>query len=598
MIHKQIEAVMNNDDKPWRIRSLLTHLAAPAHDLDCLAFGFSPAFLCTDLEGLILEMTAQSFGAVRSADTLHYVVFSWPAEERPSPEQAAEATDIFLRHIGFADHLYVWALHAGADHRHLHIVLDRTGDDGRVRQINGGFTRVAGSEAAALIEAAQGWRSENAPMVSMLEDGSLVRSATQRAQSDLNPAPPDHVADQAARDQRPTEIEKLQARVGDIFLTAASWQDIHDRLAKNDLRYALRGKGAILWVDDLEAVKASSVSRHAALGRLEKRLGPFSPARASAPSHPGISMIHAAEPTPLTAAFEAYHEAVRADRYRVTLERRDPRTGRRLGQILDRRAGDTLGLSADELKPRLPEIARFKADGGEVFLTPFSAQFHHLILDDLKGGTLSELYAAGVRPAVVLEAAPDQFQAVISIARAAPDADDKRAAAEIAQDFVTRFGTDPSRKPAHRHAFPGPRAFDGGPSPSTGVSFATLLWSKETLCLDTSKRLSDLYAAQRAETHALELPDGDEAPSDALYATLRHDLEAQFKTVDDLHRLDCVIAGQLAAAAFSRAKIVAVLQGALQNAPRQVKHPRPYDYARRAATGAAPPRRTGPRSAG
>jgi hypothetical protein len=70
------------------------------------------------------------------------------------------------------------------------------------------------------------------------------------------------------------------AEIADIALpvvrTAASWEDLHARLAALGFSYERKGSGAVLRADD-RALKASSLHRSAALGALEKRLGPYEP---------------------------------------------------------------------------------------------------------------------------------------------------------------------------------------------------------------------------------------------------------------------------------------------------------------------------------
>ena len=58
---------------------------------------------------------------------------------------------------------------------------------------------------------------------------------------------------------------------------ADNWHHLHDELRAVGARYRTKGSGAVVWLGDRE-MKASEVSRHATLARLERRLGPYEPA--------------------------------------------------------------------------------------------------------------------------------------------------------------------------------------------------------------------------------------------------------------------------------------------------------------------------------
>lgn len=609
MIHKHVPNPDKSASKHIRIGALLGYISNPDDGAKCIRFGLSPAFISDDVPGAILEMTANAEGAVRSRDTIHHVVLSWPADERPTPEQAAEAVRIYIKHIGFQDHLYAWALHDDTDNSHLHIVLDRATPEGTVRKINRGFTQIAGAEAIALIEAAQGWRPEANAMVTVLEDGTLARSSSQRESSDLAPSPPQHVADQAAHDGNKTQIETVQEQIGDLFRTAEKWSELHAGLSKHGLRYERKGSGAIIWLNDEEALKASSISRHASLAKLEKRLGPLcgpedTPTPAPLEHRPPPPAAEAAERVAgedLAEAFEAYHAAVDADRYRVTSIRLDPQTGKQLVMILDKRAGETIGFTPDELRDRLCEMARLDARGENLYLTPLSAHHHHLIVDDMASDDLATLKAQGVSPAAVLESSPGNFQTVVKVPREASDDLDRKAANALVREINQELG-DPNFSGAiHPHRMPGsrnqkPKHRRHGKSPIVRIVEAA-----GGVCQVMAERLRSLYqgfasAAQARRTSRKAPPKASDLPrpspvatvSDpealALYEAHRKDVTRLFRKADDLSRLDAMIADRLAATGLSEAEVAACIEAGLLAAGNRVeKHDRARDYAARTA---------------
>lgn len=609
MIHKHVPNPDKTASKHIRIGALLGYISNPDDGAKCIRFGLSPAFISDDVPGAILEMTANAEGAVRSRDTIHHVVLSWPADERPTPDQAAEAVRIYIEHIGFEEHLYAWALHDDTDNRHLHIVLDRATPEGKVRKINRGFTQIAGAEAIAMIEAAQGWRPEANAMVTVLEDGTLARSSSQREASDLAPSPPQHVADQAAHDGNKTQIKIVQEQICDLFRTSGSWPELHAGLSEHGLRYELKGSGAIIWLNDEEALKASSVSRHASLGKLEKRLGPFggpedTPTPAPPDQRPPPPAAEAAERVAakdLAEAFEEYHAAVDADRYRVTSIRLDPQTGKQLVMILDKRAGETIGFTPDELRDRLREMARLDARGENLYLTPLSAHHHHLVVDDMSGDDLAALKAQGVSPAAILESSPGNYQAVVKVPREASDDLDRKAANALVREINQELG-DPNFSGAiHPHRMPGsrnqkPKHRRDGKSPIVRIVEAA-----GGVCQVMAERLRSLYqglaaAAQARRTgrkgpyKASRLPSPSPAStmSDSealtLYEAHRKDVTRLFRKADDLSRLDAMIADRLAATGLSKAEVAAAIEaGLLAAGQRFEKHDRARDYAARTA---------------
>lgn len=104
----------------------------------------------------------------------------------------------------------------------------------------------------------------------MLENGeiaqrrSLVRDIKPRA---------------GAQDRECATGEKSAQRIAQerghaIMQNAASWEEMHARLAEVGLRFEKKGSGAVIWVGEI-AVKASSVDRSFSLKKLIGRWGPF-----------------------------------------------------------------------------------------------------------------------------------------------------------------------------------------------------------------------------------------------------------------------------------------------------------------------------------
>ena len=67
---------------------------------------------------------------------------------------------------------------------------------------------------------------------------------------------------------------KIKKQGNDILSSAKTWQELHEKLAKVELKLEKKGSGLIIWAGNI-AVKASSVDRKFSMGNLTKRLGEF-----------------------------------------------------------------------------------------------------------------------------------------------------------------------------------------------------------------------------------------------------------------------------------------------------------------------------------
>ena len=105
--------------------------------------------------------------------------------------------------------------------------------------------------------------------------------------------PPPKVVDREHVTGEKSAIRIAQEKGRDIILHARSWRELHEGLAGVGLQLRRKGSGAVVLVGDV-AVKASSVSRHFSLAKLERRLGAFEASPFAPPEH--------REPEPLSGA--------------------------------------------------------------------------------------------------------------------------------------------------------------------------------------------------------------------------------------------------------------------------------------------------------
>ena len=104
-------------------------------------------------------------------------------------------------------------------------------------------------------------------------------------------------------------------RAAPLIAAAATWHELHARLAEHGMRYERRGSGAHIIVGDV-VVKASTVARKATLSALQERLGAFEPAAGALPSPKREAL------DPGTPHLDRYHRAREAHRIAKDAERR------------------------------------------------------------------------------------------------------------------------------------------------------------------------------------------------------------------------------------------------------------------------------------
>jgi len=231
----------------------------------------SANLIAESLKGQAAEMAALAACAVRSRNPVQHAILSWPEGERPSPEQADEAARIYLRTLDMTHHQAIWALHTDTATTHLHIALNRTDPETeRARKINGGWDIKAAHQAIALIEHTQGWKSEKGALYEVRDQRVSRREPQLSPEVQPAAAARDYEHRTGQRSAQGTAIETL----GPLIEKADSWAELHHALAAHGATYERKGSGAIIKAGGV-AIKASSVSRAAALGSLTKRLGPM-----------------------------------------------------------------------------------------------------------------------------------------------------------------------------------------------------------------------------------------------------------------------------------------------------------------------------------
>jgi hypothetical protein len=151
--------------------------------------------------------------------------------------------------------------------------------------------------------------------------------------------------------------------------------------------------------------------------------------------------------------FKDYHEAVGAERYKVTAtEFFDDGTKR--GFMVNNRDGAPDGFTPEEVEKKMQRLLGLKEAGRNIYYTPISEGKHHLLIDDMDNVKLTDLIMDGYRPAAVIESSPGNWQAIITIPKLGTDMDREIGNAIVAK-LNKEYGDPKVSGELHAHRAPG-----------------------------------------------------------------------------------------------------------------------------------------------
>jgi hypothetical protein len=331
--------------KAHNVRALVDYISGPnaGSDGEKVEHRGAENLLNVDHGGQVEEMIDLAEVARRSPQPVQHWIISWREGEQPTAAQADAAVATFLDEMGLAEHQVIYAVHRDTKNCHLHLAVNRVHPDTeKVVTVNNGFDHEVAHRAIARIERDQGWQREDRALFLARPDGQLERSRP-RGGIERQPSGP-------ARDFEERVGERSAQRIAlevaaPIIREARSWNELHEALAREGIRFERKGSGAILWIGN-EAVKASSAGRDCSMTALEKRFGeltveqrlPQVPARAPQPLEraPSRWATYAQERA-------RHHEERTENRERVRDQQRDE--WRRMADRQRRERDDILGGS-------------------------------------------------------------------------------------------------------------------------------------------------------------------------------------------------------------------------------------------------------------
>ena len=295
-------------------------------------------------------------------------------------------------------------------------------------------------------------------------------------------------------------------------------------------------------------------------------------------------------------AFADYHEAVQADRYRITSK--GEKDGKAIAYVFGRNAASGVadGTPADQVHKYLHKMLWFASRGEHIYLTPISDTTNHVLVDDLNFESLERMKYDGIEPNVVVESSPGNFQAVVNFPKFGDAELDKIVSNKASEGLNKKYGDVNLSGAIHPHRAPDfPNTKEKHQKPDGSYPLAKVVSAKQgnsekltsfaLYMRDHIKYLEHQKTAKKRNNTAIDYKkvkaDHGTLTDKALihlYDVHRHDIlkkAALTEAVADWSRIDAMIAVRLRGTGHTEAEIAAILaagaprgRGAAHNWPR------------------------------
>lgn len=207
-----------------------------------------------------IEIIQERNDRAKSDKTYHLVV-SFPANEVPTTEQLNDIEQLLCDSVGLGHHQRISATHINTDNYHLHVAINKIDPD-TLKIVDQYRDAISLMKCCAELEIKHGLKLEHSNF-----------SEKQHTYSDNKM---DHHSGEGSL--LSWIIDNVKPELEDVISHAKSWQDLHDLLSDKGLVLERYRSGMV--IKDIEkniSVKASSVSKHLSLKKLEAVIGKFTP---------------------------------------------------------------------------------------------------------------------------------------------------------------------------------------------------------------------------------------------------------------------------------------------------------------------------------
>lgn len=268
-------------------------------------------------------------------------------------------------------------------------------------------------------------------------------------------------------------------------------------------------------------------------------------------------------PSPQHIAFLEYAKAVNADRYRVTVIRMD-RDGSRKVFILDKKDGQSMGFTPDELVQKMPELLKLQNRGENIYYTPLSEGKHHILIDDVSPENVLRLQKDGYKPAAIIESSPRNFQCILTIPKFDGEFD-RQIANQLTAMLNRKYG-DPNLSGAiHPHRAPGfenrkpKHRRENGSYPLVLLRYAIQQICRKAIV--EARRIEQtltMQAAERRKSRQVYVSFNPGNPQQAYFA--HYENIRSHLTIEDFSRVDAMIALRMRANGHSPESVLAAIR--------------------------------------
>lgn len=224
---------------------------------------------------------------------IYHYSLNWVQGEEPTPEQFKEAVLHSLKAVGLEENQAFYVIHRDKDHTHAHVVANRVHPEKLTLSGPPRFDYLVLDKACREIELSQGWQHANGPYVVQGDEIKRLTKAQRKelglgTENDLrNHAPTpaarmyevnngtESFASWSRKEVAPDLVKLIQS-------DNASWDKLHLKLAEYGIRAEQKGGGLTLTTEKFgkeTSTKSSGLDYRLSLGRLEKQLGAFQPAK-------------------------------------------------------------------------------------------------------------------------------------------------------------------------------------------------------------------------------------------------------------------------------------------------------------------------------
>ena len=265
--------------------------------------------------------------------------------------------------------------------------------------------------------------------------------------------------------------------------------------------------------------------------------------------------------SPQAKAFLEYAKAVNADRYRVTAIKMDE-DGSRKVFILDKKDGQSMGFTPDELIRKMPEILKLQKRGENIYYTPLSENKHHILIDDVSPENVVRLQKDGYKPSAIIESSPRNFQCILTIPKFGGEFD-RQIANQLAAMLNKEYGDPklsgaihPHRAPGFANCKPKHRQKDGS------YPLALLRFAIQQICkkaIVEARKLEQAFQAKMRQRQKTVFAPTLQASPQAAYFAHYENIRSHI-TVEDFSRVDAMIALRMRANGHSPEAVLTAIR--------------------------------------